>query len=333
MDEDSARLVLDTAEQLFGALPSDPTQAWARVAELGLPIALVPEDAGGFGIGGQVAASVMRLAARDGGELPLGETMVGNALLARAGLSPAAGMLTIASKSDATIADGRVTGTAQRVAWGAEADELLLEAEHEDASVLLRLARGDWRIEGVGANLAGSPRATITIDGAAEPVALPGGAGALRRLGAAVRAIQIAGAAQAIVALTVDYVGVRQQFGRSLSKFQAIQQEMARMAGLAAVIDGAAGIAADWLDGPPDASLALAAAKARACEAAGGVAAIAHQAHGAIGFSHEYRLGALTKALWSWREEHGGQAYWQGVVADQVLAQPADQLWPMVTAA
>ena len=105
------------------------------------------------------------------------------------------------------------------------------------------------------------------------------------------------------------------------------------MAGQAAVIDGAAGIAADYFDAEPAPSLALAAAKARASEATGLVASIAHQAHGAIGWSMEYRLGMLTKALWSWREEFGGQAHWQAVVADAVLAQPAEELWPLVTAA
>lgn len=105
------------------------------------------------------------------------------------------------------------------------------------------------------------------------------------------------------------------------------------MAGQVAVIDGSAGIAAEFLDLEPAASLALAAAKARASEAAGIVASIAHQAHGAIGFSMEYRLGGLTKSLWSWRAEFGGQAFWQQVVADAVLGAAAEGLWPMVTAA
>lgn len=339
MDDDSERLILDAASQLFdalapaaGAAPAgDARAAWDKVAELGLPLGLVPEDAGGFAIGGSAAAAVLRAAAVRGIDLPLGETMVGNALLARAGLDPSEGMLGLATLN---ALDGGLTGRADRVAWGAEVDELLVEHATPDGVMLVRLGRGAWTVAEAGTNLAGSPRATLAIDLAGAPrVPLPDGAGALRRLGAALRTIQIAGAAQAVVALTVDYVGVRQQFGRSLSKFQAIQQEMARMAGQSAVIYGAAGIAAEYLDAEPGPSLALAAAKARASEAAGVVASIAHQAHGAIGFSMEYRLGELTRALWSWREEFGGQAHWQQVVADAVLAVPAEELWPMVTAA
>ncbi len=341
MDEDSGRLILDAASQLFDDLApvagSDPAASmhadWAKVVELGLPLGLVSEEAGGFAIGGTVAASVLRAAVARGIDLPLGETMIGNALLARVGLAPADGILGLATLVEAETADGRLRGRARRAAWGAEVDELLIECTTPDGPALARLARGDWSVAAAGANLAGSPRPTLVIDAAVERVPLPGGAGALRRSGAALRTIQIAGAAQAVIALTVDYVGVRQQFGRALSKFQAIQQEMARMAGQAAVIDGAAGIAAEFLDGEPGPSLALAAAKARASEAAGVLASIAHQAHGAIGFSMEYRLGELTRMLWSWREEYGGQAHWQQVVADAVLAAPADDLWPIVTAA
>lgn len=339
MDDDSERLILDAATQLFGVIGAgseaqrDVRAEWAQVAELGLPLALVQEDAGGFAIGGNAAAAVLRLAAARAIDLPLGEAMVGNALLACAGLTPAEGMLSFAATTNVVLKDGRAKGRAMRVAWGADADELLVETVADGAPVLLRLQRGDWSVETDGKNLAGSPRPTLMIDALCEAVALPGGTGSLRRSGAALRTIQLAGAAQAVVAMTVDYVGIREQFGRALAKFQAIQQEMARMAGQGAVIDGAGGIAAEALGTEAAPSLALAAAKARASEAAGAVASIAHQAHGAIGFSMEYRLGVLTKSLWSWREEFGGQAYWQQVVADAVLAEPADQLWATVTAA
>lgn len=339
MDDESERLILDAASQLFDSLVSaagarrDMSGAWKKVAELGLPLGLVPEEGGGFAIGGNAAAAVLRVAALRGIDLPLGETMVGNALLARAGLTPAEGILGLATVTG-DMSGAALIGRVERVAWGAEIDELLVECATSHGATLVRLGRGDWTVAEEGGNLAGSPRTSLVIDAtAAERVPLPGGAGALHRLGAALRTIQIAGAVQAVLALTIDYVGVRQQFGRSLSKFQAIQQEMARMAGQAAVSDGAAGIAAEYLDAEPGPSLALAAAKARASEAVGVVASIAHQAHGAIGFSMEYRLGELTRSMWSWREEFGGQSYWQQVVADAVLSAPADDLWPMVTAA
>ena len=43
-------------------------------------------------------------------------------------------------------------------------------------------------------------------------------------------------------------------------------------------------------------------------EAAGIGAAIAHQMHGAIGFTQEHQLHYLTRRLWSWRDEFGNEA-------------------------
>ena len=92
-------------------------------------------------------------------------------------------------------------------------------------------------------------------------------------------------------------------------------------------MNGAAGIAAEFLVSDLASSLALASAKARASEAAGIVSSIAHQAHGAIGFTDEYRLGRLTKAMWRARAEFGGAGYWQEEIGGMVLDGAVDDLW------
>jgi acyl-CoA dehydrogenase len=75
----------------------------------------------------------------------------------------------------------------------------------------------------------------------------------------------------------------------------------------------------------------VAAAKARAGQAAGEVARIAHQVHGAIGFTQEHSLRLVTTRLWAWRDEDGDETYWNGQVARAALAAGVDGLWRMLT--
>jgi acyl-CoA dehydrogenase len=125
------------------------------------------------------------------------------------------------------------------------------------------------------------------------------------------------------------------QFGRPIGKFQAVQQQLALAAAEVAAAGAAASAAASTAerDGFTAAStaFAVAAAKARAGEAAGEVARIAHQVHGAIGFTREHDLRLLTARLWAWRDEDGNEAHWQAELGATVLAAGADALWPMVT--
>ena len=62
-------------------------------------------------------------------------------------------------------------------------------------------------------------------------------------------------------------------------------------------------------------------------------AAIAHQVHGAIGFTQEHSLHHLTRRLWSWRDEFGNDAEWSRRLGHAAIAAGADGLWPMITAA
>jgi len=131
--------------------------------------------------------------------------------------------------------------------------------------------------------------------------------------------------------LTVDYVRTRIQFGRPIGKFQAIQHNLAIFAGQSAAAGAAAEMAAEAFAAGLN-LVAIGAAKARAGEAASLAASIAHQAHGAIGFTQEYELHRLTRRLWSWRDEFGNEAEWQRIVGRAALHAGADGLWPMITA-
>jgi acyl-CoA dehydrogenase len=127
--------------------------------------------------------------------------------------------------------------------------------------------------------------------------------------------------------LSVQYAGERQQFGKPIGKFQAIQQMLADAAGqLAAAEAACARAAAEW-DGA-DFAFFAGVAKARAGEAAGRVAEICHQAHGAIGFTQEHSLHFFTRRLWSWRDEYGNETYWQSSIGQSVCGAGDADLWP-----
>ena len=145
------------------------------------------------------------------------------------------------------------------------------------------------------------------------------------------RTVQIAGALDAALALSVGYVNERRQFGRPLGKFQAVQQALAGFAGEAAAANCAAVGAAQALD-RDDAAFEIAAAKLRANRAVEIGTTVAHQVHGAIGFTQEYGLHPLTRRLWQWRSEFGNDAYWSRELGSKVVAAGAEAFWPDLTA-
>jgi len=128
----------------------------------------------------------------------------------------------------------------------------------------------------------------------------------------------------------VRYATERKQFGRPIGNFQAIQHNLAILAGHVA----AAGSAAEWAFRAADRgepAFEVAVAKVRAGEAAGIGAGIAHQAHGAIGFTYEHSLHHATRRLWAWREEFGNETHWATQLGHMVAARGADALWPFIT--
>ena len=194
------------------------------------------------------------------------------------------------------------------------------------------IGRESWTIE-AGENVAREPRDTVRVDGVAIAAGSTGlTQAALIAVGAAMRTQQIAGALTRLTGMTTQYAQDRVQFGRPIGKFQAVQQNLAVMAGQTAAAVAAAGMAAEAVANGV-AILPIAAGKARAGEAAGIGASIAHQVHGAIGFTFEHDLHFLTRRLWSWRDEFGKDAVWQRLLGRHMARAGADGLWAEITAA
>ena len=297
---------------------------WAEVEEMGLPLALLSEEQGGFGFDAAEQGEALRLLGRHAVPLPVAETMGANRLLAAAGLPLAEGAAGLARADHLTVAEGRLTGELARVAWGEHLDCLALAVGDR----LYRVPRSGWTVIGAGHALNFLPRPSLALDWAIDAeTQLPH---CPLAEGATLRAFQIAGALEAALDLTLTHTSTRVQFGKTLSKFQAVQHELAKLAGELACATAAADLAAEALARGD--VLGVAAGSLRAREAAGAGASIATQMHGAIGFTREYPLHRFTTSLWTWRDDFGGQVRWAKLLGRAALDAGGTGYWPMVTA-
>ena len=362
--EDGPSLVAETCERVFRdcaepqGLALDPEGGewrealWSALEETGLTTAWVPEEAGGAGASVREGFEVLHAAGRFAAAAPLADTLVAGIVLARAGLEVPAGKLAVApvrgGERVELRGDGTLSGRADRVPFGREA---------EHVAVLVRSAggsRGDgsgddggWRVALVerarcglveGQSLAGDPLDRLDFD-RAVPVAVgdrPVALDKARLFGAASRAALIAGALQAILDLSVEYARERVAFERPIAKFQAVQHELARLAGEVAAANAAANSAAWALEhhasGSDSVLVEVASAKVRAGEAAHAGALIAHQVHGALGYSREHVLHRYTHRLWAWRDEYGDESEWALRLGRHFARLGADGMWPALTA-
>jgi acyl-CoA dehydrogenase len=319
-------------------------QLWSVLDDAGFTTISVPEERGGSGGDVADACAVLKEVGRFAAAVPVAEnSLLGGWALAAAGLPlPTTGPATTAVGSpgdDARLSpDGqgwRLSGRVHRVPWGRQATCLVLVAPVDGADHVVQVP-----LEGLpvlpGTNLAGESRDTVVLDGAAlsaeqvAPAPPRVSTEALRVRGALARAMAASGALSRATDLTVAYTRTRQQFGRPLARFQAVQRHMVRIAERAQEAGIAAEAAALNARPEPD-FFDVAAAKIVAGEAATLVSAASHQAHGAIGMTKEYALGQVTRRLWAWRDEFGSEAYWSRRLGRRVVAAGADQLWPRVS--
>ncbi|WP_280438130.1 acyl-CoA dehydrogenase family protein [Nocardia carnea] len=318
---------------------------WTALTEAGFTGIGIPEDYDGSG-GTLADALAVVSAAVTGGALTMlvEHTVLAGWLAARCGISLGAHTSTIAVADQGTVIreaeDGRpvLDGSARAVVHGPDADRLVVlldphAADHHPAVALLS-PTAPGVTGSSGADLLGAAVSDYEFDAApVESYAQsPVGGAELGQRGALAYTVASAAAARAVCDRTVDYAGQRTQFGRPLSKFQAVQQRLAGLAGLTALMETAAetAVAETSGAGPDRAQTAVAAAKVVTAESAREVAAAGHQLHGAIGFTAEHPLGRSTTALLSWRERYGSERYWADVLAGRILEGGAD-VWDLVT--
>jgi acyl-CoA dehydrogenase len=351
---DTARMLVEMSERLFGAACEKsvliaaetgewPAALWAQMADAGLPHALVPDDKGGSGLSIPDALAALRVSARHSAPVPFAETLLASWLLGGAGLAAPEGPLTIAPvvagerlHLTRNGAGWQLKGRATRIPFARHATSVAVVADADGATMVasVEVARAT---QTPGANIAREPRDTLDFDcalpaDAVAPVAKGLTSLDVRAFGAALRTVQIAGALSQALDLTVRYAQERVQFGKPIGKFQAVQHSIAMLAAHAAAAGAAADMAAEAAGYEMD-PLVIGAAKTRAGEAASLGAALAHQMHGAIGFTHEHLLHFSTKRLWSWRDEFGKESEWSLLLGRAALAAGSRKLWSdLVTA-
>ncbi len=135
---------------------------------------------------------------------------------------------------------------------------------------------------------------------------------------AVAKCCEMVGGIQQVLEMTVDYAKERKQFGRPIGSFQAIQHYCANMATDA---DGArfATYQAAWRlsEGLPS-SKEVAIAKAWTGEAYGHIIALAHQIHGAIGFTMDHDLHYYTRRAKAAQVTFGDADFYREIVAQEM---------------
>jgi len=353
--EELSAIVLEQADRLFrgevtkqrmadadtGAWPS---AIWRAVEQAGLPLALVPDAQGGAGLAPADALRLIRRAGYHTLPIPLPETMLAAALWAKASGALAEGTLSLAPTAveHSILIEPRargfvLRGRAERVPWASQVDRILVYARDASAAGYLVLLQSGAAPSQPSRNLANEQRNTLLLDDVAVPaeavrMAPSACAEGFLLLGALLRALQMVGAMERCLDYALAYAMERQQFGRPIGKFQAVQHMLADAAGQYAAAAAAAELATEAY-GNAGFDFAVAIAKARVGEAAGKVAEICHQVHGAIGFTHEHPLHFATRRLWSWRDEFGHETYWQERIGRMVCDAGGEGLWPMLVGA
>ncbi|MCL2584608.1 MAG: acyl-CoA/acyl-ACP dehydrogenase [Streptosporangiales bacterium] len=282
-------------------LAGDPAPSAKRLASAGWTGLEVPEELGGAGVTFAETAVICEELGRAAAVSSfLGAAVLGAGTLLE--LSPSAArddLLAAVAAGDATPV-AVLPGEAGFVPSAASATHLLVV---EPGGVTVAVP-GDAgvSVEALPVIDETSRLARVSVSGASGGPVLPFAGdpsaviGRLRDRAAVAVACDSLGAAEAMLETTVAYVKTREQFGRAVGSFQAVQHACADMLValrvsrelVSAAVTAVAG-------GAPDAWVRAAMAKSHACAAAVDVAGQAMQLHGGIGYTWESGVHVYLK--------------------------------------
>ena len=345
------QLLVETSSQLFARAGDPeiqdavdagtfPEELWNEIESNGLPSAMLPERDGGAGLDLCDTMAVLRVAGAFAVPLPLAETVLARLVLSRSKIDIPAGPTAIVTGAPATPLDLRplderllLSGRAT-VPWPERLSHCLLVGASDHGESMAVVATSELALEAT-TNAAGEPIGLLHADG--DELETTSGALAppeelsrstLLRFGALARTCQMAGAMERILDMATEHVRGREQFGRPIARFQAVQHLVAQLAAEVAAVSVAAEAAA--LAEQRGSHLEAAVAKARASEAVEKVLRIGHQVHGALGYTREHALHRFTRRLITWRSEFGDEIYWQHQVGQRFLAEGPSRLWELL---
>ncbi|WP_413299817.1 acyl-CoA dehydrogenase family protein [Bacillus sp. 1P10SD] len=319
-----------------------PDELWNILEQTGITNISIAEELQGSGGTFGDALSVLQVVGRYAAPIPLAETLLAKWILSSCNIPFHEGPLAIVMHSSLngirfkkTTSGWTLSGIARKVGWARFAKSFVVLG-YVDESLVTAKVSSDLVTINMGENLAGEPQDELIFNNVEvekkDVAILPDflDKSLLFTRGALTRVALMSGALERILDLTVQYANERQQFGRTIGRFQAVQQQLAVLAGEVTAAGIAAKIAiseseeeASW------SSTAL--AKIRLGQAVGITTPIAHQVHGAIGFTDEHILQQSTRRLWVWREEFGNETVWADWLGEKVLLNGHESLWSLVT--
>jgi alkylation response protein AidB-like acyl-CoA dehydrogenase len=335
---DSARDFLRRRDQRQRKRQAGPLDRdyWRELADMGWLGMAVPESRGGLGLGWHALAAVLEEAGR--AQLPeplLGAGVLPAAVLARledtstllheiatgrriVGLAwqerdgqLEAGEPAGAFGVTATLRDGGhvLNGEKRHVIPGRGADGWLVSADSEVGPALFYVAADAPGLAiSPHARADGTQACHLTLESVTPQAVIEGGnvqeaIDAALDLGRLMQSAEMIGAARQVLADTAAYLNTRQQFGRPLAAFQALQHRMVDAAlQIELAASGLHGALQELAEAPPDRA-AASRVKARAAQAGLQAARLAVQLHGAIGYTDEcdvslYLRSALHQSAW-----------------------------------
>jgi acyl-CoA dehydrogenase len=303
-----------TPERIGAAEGGLDADLWTLLEQNGLTLVGVPEERGGSGGTLHDAAALMVASGYHAAPIPLADSLVGARLLAASGHPVGEGT--------------HIAVSGVRVPWLAEAAVIVGDPSSSSSAStnLTTLTAAD--VARSGRNYAGDPY--VVLQTVPDPAAVRVACEQM----ALARSLQIAGALQRVSDLCVQYATEREQFGKPIGKQQILQHYLAHIAGEAVTAQAAADNAVDLMAvgvDPAELTLAIAAAKTVASRSVGSVNKLAHQLHGAIGYTDEHRLQLWTRRLWSWRDDFGTETQWGAVFGRALAVRGGESLWPLIT--
>ncbi|WP_067461423.1 acyl-CoA dehydrogenase family protein [Actinomadura macra] len=219
---------------------------WTELAAAGLIGVALPEDAGGAGLGIAALCVLLEEQGRAVAPVPLWPSIVAALTLAAHGTLPpsaadGSARYTLALEEFgphdpagpwcAAVRDGegwRLTGTKAVVPAAFAADHVLVSARSPDGPGLFLLDAGahgtSWeRAETTSRDIA----AHLTLDGAPARALGAGALATVLRLARVALASVQVGVADGALRMAADHLARREQFGRPLATFQAVQHQLA----------------------------------------------------------------------------------------------------------
>jgi alkylation response protein AidB-like acyl-CoA dehydrogenase len=285
-------------------------ELWVQIAALGWPALTVSEAQGGLGLGSDAIAALHENLGAAAAPLPLLGTLLAVILVNAAGSEAQQEALLPGLADGSTIGavgpteapplvieGNALSGSVANVLNAPAATLLFLRATKDSQPLWVAVNKNAAGVVVEEVALADRTRSlgnvqldAVAIDDVA--ILIPQHASALDeellRQGSIALAADALGGGNAVLAATVDYMKVREQFDRVIGSFQALKHRVAdHRAALEAargLVDEAAGLEAD----APGALLAALTAKQHVTRIAAEVARDCIQLHGGVGFTSEY---------------------------------------------